>query len=1059
LILPRRSPRRLYQRVALAITLALTLVALLFSAASAHANLVRSDPTSGASLSTSPSKVQLWFSEELEPSFSSAVIYDANRKPVDLGDSHVAPDDQRSLIVGVKPGLPNGTYVIAWTTQSRQDGHIVRGAVPFGVGVSAATTDTASAAPAEGPVSGSPAEIVLRWFVLTSAGLVAGAFAFWLLQRSALKQRDSASSSDLMPGQRKLVFIGLLAFAIGNIGILLLQTSTAADVPLLGVIGAPLILALSATQYGEVWIFRMVAAGLIGFIFFARGHVGKRVASRFLDWAGLGVGLALLASLTATSHSASTDIETVIGYMPLGLANDWVHLTAYALWIGGLAQLAVLVPLRWTKIDASERMADLRSIVPRFSLLAGVSLAMVGASGVVEGLIHVGNLDNLLDSGYGQALLAKIIIIIPLAAVAAVNHYIIRPALARTNSTTPKVSADLTSDGQRLFAWTIRVEVVLIVAIVGIVGIMTSTSPAQQAAVAGSSGPLTLEAAAGDLRSTIGVSPAVPGPNNYTIDIRDATGQPATDVARATLRLTFLDSDLGVSEVTLTPAGAGRFEGQSSDLAVAGQWQVEAIFRRAGQDDVRATYQFAVTATGGQTLEAPPPQVSVLFFAGILVGFAGLLAFRRANQQRRRDLRRAAIVAICGVGLVGIGAFVSFQDFQQAQAQAASLELARFHPVTPESVANGALVFQQNCGRCHGLDARGNGPLAPTLNPRPSDLVVHVPMHPDVDLINWISNGFPGSAMPAFQTVLTEQQRWDVLNYLKSLSEPSSASAASAAIPAPPAGAATPIPPNAPATTSPSPANPLNAITPSSTLSPTALAVRSSTAGDSVHPVELVGAAGGTQSQRLVIDDLNATITVLPTIFQPATIDLELQNALGQPASDITRVDLQVAMDAMNHGARGIMPVTVSPGHYRAQAMLFVMEGQWRLAIRIERSDGRVESAVVQLAVPRDNSNRVVQPMYLRPMGATQVEDVAIYPDVVDPDQIDVTNGVPVRLELFNVNAPACGTTVRFAEVGAETTIPANGLGELTFTPKTTGSIYLTCSSTGLDIQTTSPKP
>jgi plastocyanin domain-containing protein len=97
--------------------------------------------------------------------------------------------------------------------------------------------------------------------------------------------------------------------------------------------------------------------------------------------------------------------------------------------------------------------------------------------------------------------------------------------------------------------------------------------------------------------------------------------------------------------------------------------------------------------------------------------------------------------------------------------------------------------------------------------------------------------------------------------------------------------------------------------------------------------------------------------------------------------------------------------------------------------------------------------------MYLRPMGATQVEDVAIYPDVVDPDQIDVTNGVPVRFELFNVNAPACGTTVRFAEVGAETTIPANGLGELTFTPKTTGSIYLTCSSTGLDIQTTSPKP
>jgi mono/diheme cytochrome c family protein len=56
-----------------------------------------------------------------------------------------------------------------------------------------------------------------------------------------------------------------------------------------------------------------------------------------------------------------------------------------------------------------------------------------------------------------------------------------------------------------------------------------------------------------------------------------------------------------------------------------------------------------------------------------------------------------------------------------------------------------------------------------TLNPRPADLSAHaVPgVHTDGQLFDWISNGFPGSVMPAFKGSLTEDQRWNVINYLR----------------------------------------------------------------------------------------------------------------------------------------------------------------------------------------------------------------------------------------------------------------------------------------------------
>jgi mono/diheme cytochrome c family protein len=92
-------------------------------------------------------------------------------------------------------------------------------------------------------------------------------------------------------------------------------------------------------------------------------------------------------------------------------------------------------------------------------------------------------------------------------------------------------------------------------------------------------------------------------------------------------------------------------------------------------------------------------------------------------------------------------------------------------PASPNSIAAGAELYRAQCISCHGVNGRGDGPVALTLNPRPADLSVHtVPgVHTDAQLYDWITHGFPGSAMPAFGQILGDTERWHLVNYIRTL--------------------------------------------------------------------------------------------------------------------------------------------------------------------------------------------------------------------------------------------------------------------------------------------------
>jgi methionine-rich copper-binding protein CopC len=111
----------------LAFASAMTFVSL----AGAHAFLDHATPAVGSAVRASPTQVELWFTQQLEPAFSTARVSDRSGKQVDKGDPQVDRADATLLRVSL-PRLAPGTYRVTWRVLS-VDTHVTEGDFTFDV--------------------------------------------------------------------------------------------------------------------------------------------------------------------------------------------------------------------------------------------------------------------------------------------------------------------------------------------------------------------------------------------------------------------------------------------------------------------------------------------------------------------------------------------------------------------------------------------------------------------------------------------------------------------------------------------------------------------------------------------------------------------------------------------------------------------------------------------------------------------------------------------------------------------------------------------------------------
>ena len=130
-------------------------------------------------------------------------------------------------------------------------------------------------------------------------------------------------------------------------------------------------------------------------------------------------------------------------------------------------------------------------------------------------------------------------------------------------------------------------------------------------------------------------------------------------------------------------------------------------------------------------------------------------------------MSRLVLTAAAAAGLF-VCACVSPNDLTAGESGGAAAARKNPIPADGKSLAAGRDVYTANCADCHGAAGKGDGKMAKDLKKRPPDLTdPEVASEPDGVLFTQISRG--RKPMPSFEKLLSEQERWHVVNYVHKL--------------------------------------------------------------------------------------------------------------------------------------------------------------------------------------------------------------------------------------------------------------------------------------------------
>ena len=525
---------RAIRRVAWASVVGLALAVFAFAGvASAHAELLSSVPPPGTVLDQAPKTVTLTFNEPVEISLGAIRLFDGTGASVDIGAAH-HPDGHAEVVEMDLPDLANGSYVVDWRVVSA-DSHPVHAAFTFQVGPSSNLT------------SGLLDQIITSSHTGRSAGIGLDA------------------SRSLVTAAIAIVFGGLLICGLGIVPFARRQRVVIAGAATVGTIAGLLALplevgytagrSLAVITDGSAW--RAVLDTSIGVAWAVRAAVLATAAAILLvthtrcstTWWRmiLIVGLVVVGAESAYGgHGASGR------WHYLGVVTTMLHVSAMAVWLGGLAMLLI-------SFNDAERDG-----VRRFSSIAMVAVVTIVASGSVQGVRQVGSLDALTSTSYGKLLIWKLVAVASVVAVAAVARASTHDRLSLAPASVGAAFGGF--DAGRLRR-AITLESVLAVAVVIVTSLLMAANPSEATASAPFSSTLT---SSGYLL-TITVSPARVGTNEMHLYLSSPN---SSLVQPDAVTVTIEDRSRHVNPIAVdvTKAGAGHFINNAATFPYAATW-------------------------------------------------------------------------------------------------------------------------------------------------------------------------------------------------------------------------------------------------------------------------------------------------------------------------------------------------------------------------------------------------------------------------------------------------------------------------------------------------------
>jgi uncharacterized membrane protein len=304
-------------------------------------------------------------------------------------------------------------------------------------------------------------------------------------------------------------------------------------------------------------------------LFFPERIVPPDARREIVAFTGLAAGL----WATLVSHAAASGD-------PRYVALDFVHIVAISIWSGGVAAFALMAA------PAVRDAKELGAMTWRFSVTALVCVAVLITTGTLQALDRLVLLEDLYETPYGLALLAKIVLLLALLLLGALNLLVWGPRLRR---------------GVAARAGLLRgvaIETVLFVLVFVAASFLTALAPPAQANAAAFDQTQRVEG----VRIELLVATNNPGRNRYVVRVTQGLA-PVTSAERVALRFTMVEHDMGEQELVAAQRAPGEYVTEGSPTAMFGTWKVQTIVRLAGRLDLRALFTVPIANNGGQVAQ------------------------------------------------------------------------------------------------------------------------------------------------------------------------------------------------------------------------------------------------------------------------------------------------------------------------------------------------------------------------------------------------------------------------------------------------------------------------
>ena len=739
--------------------------------AAAHANLLRASPEPSQPLDAPPERVIIWFTEPIEPAFSTINVLDARGADATEGETRFDPTEPTAMWVPLAQ-LGNGTYTVVWKNVSSVDGHKATGSYLFSIGQPIGTE--AQTDVAEQPIIQSPLDPIVRWAIYIGIAVFAGGLLFELIiatriARTEDEHRSLSSTFTVSNRFASVALIAIIVVIIAQIAQIALQSAIAFDDASASINPTRIFDILTESDWGRFWSWRFTAAVLAALTLFAAIQTRKNNAQSLNDdeldeltlttespfgIASIALSGIYLLLISLTSHNAAT--PTDIRWF--AIATDVIHVFTATIWVGGIAYLLV-ASIHTIRSDDQHSRNALLLYATRFAPLAIFATTILVASGILSSLFQV-TIPEALTTPYGRVLGAKILLIAILIALA-----------IRNNRSVAKSSTSALASARSLKRY-ITVELAVAFAVLLATAGLASLEPARQYAERTGIGVANYvnvnETIAGATIDAI-LDPGDTGNNTLTVNITDE-GEPFLDATEVRARIKYLDDEFGEYFLPLTNISPGQWLLEDITIGVAGAYQLDITVVRSDSFDSHVSTRFPAKSDTLTSDLIRPSAKTVMIAFGALISVAGIaflvvnvIGEKPARLKMRPHFGISMVVVAIGIGTV-LNAFttgIGIPDETKGNP----------FPLSQESVQNGLETYTTTCASCHGETGLGDGPAGLALNPPPSDLAVHVPLHTDNELYGFIADGIEGTPMVAQLGNLTSDEIWHLVNYIRTIAD------------------------------------------------------------------------------------------------------------------------------------------------------------------------------------------------------------------------------------------------------------------------------------------------